>query len=66
MGTASNEWITVEVRLPRQTAEVLSQLAVTSGMTRPAYIHWMIRMLLHHRTYLALFGALTRPEEKSG
>ena len=58
-------WVTVEVRLPRQTAEIVSQLAEVSGMTRPAYIRWMVEMLLHHRTYLALFGVLTRkPEEE--
>ena len=56
--------MTVEIRLPRQTAEIVSQLAQTSGMSRPAYIRWMVEMLLHHRTYLALFGAITRkPEE---
>lgn len=60
----SSEWVTVEVRFPRQTAEVVSQLATISGMSRPAYIRWMVEMLLHHRTYLALFGAITRkPDE---
>lgn len=62
----NEEWVTVEVRLPKETADVLSHLATVSGMTRPAYIHWMVRMLLHHRTYLALFGVLTGKPRTEG
>lgn len=66
MAPATDEWVTVEVRLRRPVVDVVDQLARVSGHSRSAYIRWMVEMLLHHRTYLALFGAITRkPEEGS-
>lgn len=60
---SADDWVTVEVRLPRQHVRIIDQLGHISGLTRPAYIRWMIEMLLHNRTYLALFSALIRKPE---
>ena len=67
MTTATDDdWVTVELRLRRSVVTVVDQLAQASGLSRPAYLRWMVETLLNHRTYLALFGAISRVPDEEG